>query len=338
MSILKNIGTKSFPYELAHYFLASLALTVLALVCYRLRLNLATASLLYVVLVVLLARTGGFASSVFASVFATLCLASLAPPAFSLRIDDPLDGIAVAAFLFTSLVIAQLMFKLRRMAEEAVLSVDRRLVDAEQRERAWIARELHDDINQRLALAAINLERLQNDLAASDTAARQRLQQIQQAISHLSSDVQSLSHHLHSSKVEILGVVGAAKSLCRELAEKHVLEIDVQSEDVPKSLPQEVSLSLFRVLQEALQNGVKHSRSAQFIVGLRGIPGGIELSVHDAGIGFDLEAARKGRGLGLISMQERMKLVKGELSIASEVNRGTIIRARVPLNEQTPAP
>lgn len=331
MDVLKHIRTKKFQHEVAMCLIVTLALVSLTAVCYVLHLNLATAGLLYVVVVVLVSSTGNVASSIVAAAIAALCLAHLAPPAYSFQVDDPFDDVAIAAFLTTSLVVARLMTRLRRMAEEALSSVDRRLVDAEERERSWIAREFHDDINQRIALVSIKLERFQQDLPDLDAAARKRLLEIREHISNLGTDVQALSHHLHSSKLEYLGIVAAAKSYCTELSQKHVLEIEFYSEGVPKNLPQDVALSLFRVLQEALLNAVKHSGSGHLEVGLSGTPNRIELSVHDAGIGFDLEEAMKSRGLGLISMQERIKLVKGEFSIASQVKRGTTIHARVPL-------
>lgn len=338
MDILKHIRTKRFHREVAQCFIGCVALVSLTVVFQRLHLNLATAALVYVIFMVLLARIGGYVSSIVASVLAGLCLAYLAPPAYSFRVDDPLDVVAVAAFLIASLVITVLVSRLRRMTEEAISSVDRRLLDLEERERTWVARELHDDINQRLALVSVSLHRLQEDLSGLDATARQSLRDIQEQVSNLASDVQALSHHLHSSNLQFLGIVAAAKGLCRDLCEKHVVEIEVHSDAVPKSLPQNVAVSLFRVLQEALQNAVKHSRSGHFEVRLSGIPGGIELNVSDAGVGFDPEAAMKSRGLGLISMQERIKLVKGEFSIASQVNRGTTIHARVPLgNRETGA-
>lgn len=332
MDILKHARNKRFEQEVAKSLAAVLGLTALTSVCYFLHLNLATASLLYIVVIVLVSSVGSPASSIVGSIIGVLCLVMLAPPAYSFRVEDPFDDVAIVAFLITSLIVARLVFKLRRMTEEAISSVDRRLVDAEERERARVARELHDDVNQRLALVSVNLERFEGNLPRLDSTVLQCLAEIREQISNLATDIQALSHRLHSSKVELLGIVGAAKGLCKELCEKHVVEIEVHSEDVPKTLPQEIAVSLFRVLQEALRNAVRHSRSGHFEVRLSGIPGGIELSVHDTGVGFDPEAALKSRGLGLISMQERIKLVKGEFSIASQVNRGTTIHARVPLS------
>jgi len=220
----------------------------------------------------------------------------------------------------------------RKRAQEALSGMSGKLIEAQEQERRWIARELHDDINQRIALVAVHLEHLQEDHSALDSGARQRLQGIRELIANLGSDVQALSHHLHSSKLEYLGLVAATKSFCKELSEKYVLEIEVDSEGVPQSLPQDVALALFRVLQEGLKNAVKYSGSRHFEVKLSGTPGGVELSVRDAGIGFEPEEeAMKGAGLGLTSMQERLKLVHGELSIESRLGQGTLIRATVPL-------
>jgi PAS domain S-box-containing protein len=223
----------------------------------------------------------------------------------------------------------------RKRAEEALSTVSRRLIEAHEEERSWIARELHDDINQQIALLAVNLERLKVRLPTSAAAASQGLAEIGQQISDIASNVQALSHRLHSSRLEYLGIAVAACSFCKELSEKQGVEIEFHSEDLPKNLPQEIALCLYRVLQEALQNAVKHSGSQQLEVSLLGALNAIQLTVHDSGIGFDPEDAIRGRGLGLISMKERLKLVDGELSIESQPEIGTTIHASVPLNRRT---
>lgn len=223
----------------------------------------------------------------------------------------------------------------RKQAEEALSSVSRRLIEAHEEERTWIARELHDDINQRIALLAVNLERLKRELPASPAAVRQGLAGIGEQVSDIASDIQALSHRLHSSRLEYLGIAAAASSFCKELSEKQGVEIDFHSEDLPKNLPREIALCLFRVLQEALQNAVKHSGSHRFEVSLAAALNAIQLTVRDSGIGFDPEEAIRGQGLGLTSMKERLKLVYGELSIDSVSQRGTLIRATVPLGSNT---
>jgi signal transduction histidine kinase len=129
-----------------------------------------------------------------------------------------------------------------------------------------------------------------------------------------------------------LGLAPAAKSFCREFSDQQKVEITFHSENIPKELPLEISVCLFRVLQEALQNATKHSGSRQFHVSLKDGTNEIELTVHDSGHGFDPEKAIKGRGLGLTSMRERLKLVNGELSIDSQLERGTTIKAHVPFS------
>jgi PAS domain S-box-containing protein len=222
----------------------------------------------------------------------------------------------------------------RKLAEEALSTVSQKLIEAQEEERTRIARELHDDINQRLALLAVNLESLKLDLPASQKQAKRRIDEANKQVQDLGSDIQALSHSLHPSKLEFMGLVTASASFCKELSERQNVEIDFHSEDIPKKLPPDVALCLFRVLQEALHNAVRHSGARQFKVSLALRSGEIELSVMDSGVGFNPEAVR-GHGLGLTSMRERLKLVSGQLSIDSERQRGTTVRARVPYGESS---
>jgi len=218
----------------------------------------------------------------------------------------------------------------RKLAEDALASVGRRLIEAHEEERTWIARELHDDIVQRVALVAVELERCDQQAADATTGVHDH---IRQALFDLGNDIQSLSHRLHSSKLEYLGLVSAAQSFCRELTEQRKIRIEFKHSDIPAGIPKEISLCLFRVLQEALQNAVKHSAAPNFTVEVHGAKEGISLTVSDSGIGFDWQDAMNRRGLGLISMRERLRLVNGELSIQSAPGRGTIVFARVPLGD-----
>ena len=140
-------------------------------------------------------------------------------------------------------------------------------------------------------------------------------------VSEILSDVQSLAHELHSAKLEHLGVVGAMKGLCREFGDQHKMKIDFRSHDLPSTLPAEVSLSLFRVLQESLHNTVKHSGVRHVDVELGERSAELHLTVNDLGRGFDIHSAKESPGLGLTSMQERLRLVNGELSIESQPKR-----------------
>jgi PAS domain S-box-containing protein len=215
----------------------------------------------------------------------------------------------------------------RKLAEEALANVGRRLIEAHEEERTRIARELHDDIEQRVALLCVELESLDPEAPGS---AVELLQLARKQVSDLGEDIQALSHRLHSSKLEYLGLLSAAKSFCGELSAQRNVRIEFKHSDIPAELPKEISLCLFRVLQEALQNAVKHSGTQDFSVEMSGTQDGICLIVSDSGIGFDLRHTVNGRGLGLISMRERLRLVNGELSIQSEPGRGTAVLARVP--------
>jgi PAS domain S-box-containing protein len=222
----------------------------------------------------------------------------------------------------------------RKLAEDALASVGRRLIEAHEEERTWIARELHDDIVQRIALLAVELERCGHQALGSVVDVHQYLQQARQRVADLGKDIQALSHRLHSSKLEYLGFVAAAKSFCHELCEQRNVRIEFKHSDIPAAIPKEISLCLFRVLQEALQNAVKHSSDQNITVEVHGTKEGISLTVSDSGIGFDWQDAMNRRGLGLISMRERLYLVNGELSIQSEPGRGTTVVARVGLGQK----
>jgi len=181
-------------------------------------------------------------------------------------------------------------------------------------------------------LLALNLSALKRDLPDAANAARQGIEQTEQQLTELGSDIQALSHHLHSSKLEYLGLAAAARGFCREFSERQKVEVHFHSDELPKVLPPEISLCLFRVLQEALQNAMKHSGSACFDVSLGKGLNEIQLSVRDSGRGFDVDEAMNGLGVGLVSMKERLKLVDGQLFIDSKIQQGTTIRASVPLS------
>jgi PAS domain S-box-containing protein len=220
----------------------------------------------------------------------------------------------------------------RKLAEEALSGVTRRLIEAQELERARIARELHDDIGQRLALLTIELEQLRQNSPDLPAEARSRIAELQNQSAEIASGVQSLSHELHSSKLEYLGIATAMRGFCKEFSEQHKVEIVFAHDDIPSTVPQEISLCLFRVLQEALHNAVKHSGVRHFDVKLQGSPTEIHLTARDSGVGFDPALARATQGLGLVSMQERVRLLKGTISITSKAQSGTEISVRIPLS------
>ena len=212
-----------------------------------------------------------------------------------------------------------------KRAEETLAGMTRKLIESQEQERSRIGRELHDDINQRLAMLAIELEQVEENPSEVGI----RLPELRKQLIDISNDIQALSHDLHSPKIEYLGVVAGMKSWCKEFGERQGMQIDFR-QDVRSTLRQEIGLCLFRVLQEALHNAFKHSGVKQIEVQLQEESGEIHLMVRDAGRGFDLDRARQGRGLGLISMRERIRLVNGTIDIQSKPMAGTTIHVRVP--------
>lgn len=203
------------------------------------------------------------------------------------------------------------------------------LIAAQEEERARIARELHDDLSQRMALLLIGLDQLNQQLP--EKSHREQLSLLATAADEISTDLRDISHQLHPAKLEALGLVAALSSHCRELSSRHRIQIRFERHDVPAQLPSDLTLCLYRILQEALRNVLKHSGAVKATVILRRSSVGIELSISDAGSGFTMVPRRSGGGLGLISIQERLRLVKGNLTIESAPSRGTRISAWVPL-------
>jgi signal transduction histidine kinase len=214
--------------------------------------------------------------------------------------------------------------------EEALSTVSRRLIDAQEQERRRIARELHDDIGQRLAMLTVNLRGAAEE-AGDSSRFRRKAIEVEQKAAEIAVDIQALSHRLHSSALE-LGITAALGHFCEEFAAQQNAGVHFASDELPGDLPRDIALCLFRIVQEALHNAVKHSGAREFKVLLWATPGYVELMVSDRGRGFDVAAARAGDGLGLISMEERIKFVDGDLTIDSQPDAGTRIHARVPFS------
>jgi PAS domain S-box-containing protein len=228
----------------------------------------------------------------------------------------------------------------RKLSEEALLDLSGRLITAHEEERARIARELHDDLSQRMALLQIGLEEFEQETRGLAPIARERLHKIAEIASEVSSDIHNLSHELHPSKLDSLGLVATVGGFCREFSKQHGLHVQFAHHQVEGLIPKDVTLCLFRIIQEALRNVVKHSGAREAKVELIGRGDRIELCISDSGTGFDPESSKVMPGLGLISMRERLRLVGGHLAVESEPARGTRILARVPLiaaNKELPS-
>jgi PAS domain S-box-containing protein len=221
----------------------------------------------------------------------------------------------------------------RKAMEETLLDLGGRLIATQEEERSRIARELHDDLSQNMALILIALEELQSNIPDLSATAKGQLDDIARKVSDVSSDIHDLSHQLHPAKLDTLGLVAALASYCREFSKQHHLQIQFVEHDVPRSLPKNITLCIYRIVQEALWNVVKHSGTREVELKLTGSPATIDLCVSDSGAGFDPELAQAKGGLGLISMRERLQLVGGELQIESQPSRGTRINAWVPISQ-----
>lgn len=216
-------------------------------------------------------------------------------------------------------------------AESARLEVAKRLTSAQENERTRIARELHDDIGQSLAILRIQFLRAGQPVSGMPGKRHPDVAELCKELQKLAGKVSRISHQLHSSELEYLGLPTAMQSHCREFSEKYKIAVECSCAGVPKDLDSLLALSLLRVVQEALHNAAKHSQCKSIQVTL--VPEGdkLILRITDKGLGFDPEEARLAAGLGLISMRERIRLAGGEFAIVSKPGEGTRITAQVPI-------
>jgi PAS domain S-box-containing protein len=219
----------------------------------------------------------------------------------------------------------------RRKAEEKLIALRSRLARAQEEERARIARDLHDDAGQRLALLNIDLEQLKQDSMRLKSSLTQQLEALVKAASEITSDVHNVSRRLHPSQVELLGLAAALSNFCKDFAAHNGVKVVFVSEGLSQKPPQDAALCLYRVAQEAVRNVQKHSGANKALVQLDEIAGSMRLRVSDEGRGFDPESPEISQGLGLLSMQERLHSLGGELFIHSRCGGGTCIEACIPL-------
>jgi PAS domain S-box-containing protein len=220
----------------------------------------------------------------------------------------------------------------RKLTEASLKELSGRLITAQEQERTRIARELHDDFSQRMAIQGIGLEQLWKQLPASEVEEREKVQELLKRTQEISFDLHSLSHQLHSSRLDHVGLASALQGLCEEISEKYRIEVEFIEHGTPFKVPKDVALCLFRVAQEALGNVVKHSQATEAQAELSITRNEITLRIADSGVGFDLALRESAVGIGLVGMRERLRLVGGALSVRSTLARGTEILAEVPLS------
>jgi PAS domain S-box-containing protein len=224
-----------------------------------------------------------------------------------------------------------------RASYEQIRNLAGRLITAQESERTRIARELHDDVNQQLAALSIAMSGLRRRAAGFDTAIHEELGRLQQRTIELADTIRAISHDLHPGVLEHAGLVAAVEARCTEFGRQHAIDITFQLPAELGAVPPEVALCLYRVTQEALRNISAHARAERVHVALASGDYTLTLTISDDGRGFDVEQARFLGGLGLISLDERVRLVNGTLSIDTGRGRGTSVRVDVPLRMNRPA-
>ena len=224
----------------------------------------------------------------------------------------------------------------RQAIEEMMTDLSGRLINAREEERSRVARELHDNLSQKMALLSIEIEQLAQLPPQSVAAFSAGLSKALNRVQDISSEIQRLSYALHPSKLERLGLAATVLSLCKEVYSQQGLQVDCDLQDIPRDLPRDLALCLYRVIQESLQNIVKHSGACNATLELHGSPSEIRLRITDNGVGFRPDSASRKQGMGLLSMRERLRIVGGIMSIESQPLRGTEINATVPLKAADP--
>jgi signal transduction histidine kinase/ABC-type uncharacterized transport system substrate-binding protein len=229
-----------------------------------------------------------------------------------------------------SISILALYVRLKR-AKHRQLSLSGMLINAQESERSRLASEIHDDFSQRLALLALELGNAEETIATSPHETPRRLRDLLNSASEIGADLHTLSHHLHSSTLERLGLVPGVTALCKEFSVQQGVQVDLIHRDMPASVRPEHALCLFRIVQESLRNFKRHSGAHTAQVHLKGNGGRLYVSVCDDGVGFDLSNLGKNAGLGLRSMEERAKFLGGRFAIHSRPGSGTKIEASIPI-------
>jgi signal transduction histidine kinase len=241
--------------------------------------------------------------------------------------------IAVAAFcLAQSVLISGLLIqrRRRRLAEREAESLVGRLITAHEDERRRLARDLHDDLTQRLARLAIDAGKIEHNGPVSNRNEDGR--SMREELVRLSEDVHALSYRLHPSLLDDLGLVEALNAECDGFSRRESIPVEFKPRDVPRNVRPDTALCLFRVAQESLRNVARHAGASAVVVSLRKVDGGLEMAVRDNGTGFDSAQGRGRHSLGLASMKERIQLLGGELDVDSAPGQGTTVVAWVRLN------
>ena len=242
-----------------------------------------------------------------------------------------LIGLLVLASLSLLTIFLLLERKQLRAARNEQMHLSGLLINAHDEERSRLAGEIHDDFSQRLALLSLGLETAADGIPDFLQETKRQMQELMESASELGADLHSLSHRLHSTTLERLGLAAGVASFCKEFSAQQGLQIEFSQQGLPRSVSPEIALCLFRIVQEALRNVQKHSGAAHAQVRIEAMGDTLHLSISDDGVGFDINDGVDHQGLGLWSMRRRVRLVGGRYEIYSKKRNGTTIEIWTPI-------
>jgi signal transduction histidine kinase len=222
----------------------------------------------------------------------------------------------------------------RTRADESLRVLTSSLIQAQEEERRRLARELHDGLNQQLAMLAVELGMLVHQVTESTSALREQLATLRDRAEGLCNDLRRITHQLHPAALEHLGLISALRSHCAEVGRNEGIKVRFQVGAELGAMPRELAVCLYRITQEALRNVAKHSRTQEAWVEIGRHRDGIRLTIVDKGVGFDSRMPEAGKALGLISMRERVQLLSGSVTIKSAPGEGTCVEVRIPLESR----
>jgi signal transduction histidine kinase len=266
------------------------------------------------------------------------------PPGSEVRFHEPSawEQYRLQILGFCAVVLAQAVLiiwllyehRRRRKSEAGSHELSGRLIHAQEEERSRLARELHDDVTQRLASLAIDAGR--EERKRPDHATGSRMRTMREGLVRLSEDVHALSYRLHPSILEDLGLADALRSECERFSQVCAVQLEMTLQDIPEKLPNDVALCLFRIAQESLRNIARHAGAGRAEMCVRRLDGGLQLAVSDDGVGFDATRIGARMSLGHASMRQRVFFLGGSLDVDSRPGRGTVILAWVPFKGEGP--
>jgi len=247
-------------------------------------------------------------------------------------VERPVRPLSLRSAVDAALITRTRQYELRDYQEE-LRALTAKLIGAQEAEGKHLARELHDDFGQKLAVLGMEMAALAHQASSKDKELSLRLREFTEQLGACAKDIHHISRRLHPAILDDLGLTLALKNECAAFSEQHGIPARFDPIGIPRSVPDDIALCLYRVAQECLRNAGKHAKAAHIRIALSGSRNEIAMEIADAGTGFDLETVKQKGRLGLISMEERVRLVNGAFSILSQPGKGTLVKVRVPLRQ-----